>query len=111
MIYKLVTDKLLKCLQDMVGAIRCSLGQPNGIATLDSTGNVPVSQLGNAGGGGAGVASFNGRSGVVVPLANDYTFAELASKPTTVSGYGITDAVSLSGTQTLTNKTISGSNN
>lgn len=107
-IYKLVSDKLLRCLQDLIGAIKCSLGKPNGIATLDSTGNVPISQLGNAGGGGAGVSSFNSRTGVVVPLANDYTFAQLASKPTTVSGYGISDAVTLTGTQTLSNKTITG---
>ena len=34
------------------------------------------------------------------------TFANIASKPTTVSGYGIIDAVTLTGTETLTNKTI-----
>lgn len=42
-----------------------------------------------------GVVSFNGRSGTVVPLANDYTFAQLASKPTTIVGYGLTDAAPL----------------
>lgn len=37
------------------------------------------------------------------------TFAELASKPTTVSGYGITDAVTTSGDQTIAgNKSFSG---
>lgn len=38
------------------------------------------------------VASVFGRTGAVVASANDYTFAQLASKPTTRSGYGITDA-------------------
>ncbi len=46
------------------------------------------------GGGTSGmVLTFNGRSGYVVPQANDYTFAQIGSKPTTVAGYGITDAV------------------
>lgn len=41
------------------------------------------------------VTSFNNRKGPVVPAANDYTFAQLASKPTTIAGYGITDFNSL----------------
>jgi hypothetical protein len=40
----------------------------------------------------AGVASFNGRAGTVVPVSGDYSFAQIASKPTTIGGYGITDA-------------------
>lgn len=51
-IYKLVTDHLLKCLKDAVKKLQCMVGSPNGIATLDSTGNVPANQLANAGGGG-----------------------------------------------------------
>ena len=39
------------------------------------------------------VASVFGRTGVVVAQSGDYTFAQLASKPTTLTGYGITDAV------------------
>jgi hypothetical protein len=39
------------------------------------------------------IASWNGRTGAVVPAANDYTFAQIGSKPTTLAGYGITDAV------------------
>ena len=38
-------------------------------------------------------------------------WSSITSTPTTVSGYGITDAVTLTGTQTLTNKSISGSAN
>lgn len=43
----------------------------------------------------AAVTSFNTRTGAVNAAANDYTFAQLASKPTTLSGYGITDSVEL----------------
>lgn len=41
--------------------------------------------------------TFNGRSGAVIPVTNDYTFAEIGSKPTTLSGYGIIDAYPLTG--------------
>lgn len=96
-------------------------------------------------GGGGAVSSVFGRTGTVVAASNDYTFAQIGSKPTSlagygisdpvvlttgsyanpawitaipwsiisstptnVAGYGITDAVTLTGTQTLTNKTIAG---
>lgn len=39
-----------------------------------------------------GVTSFNGRTGSVTPASGDYTFSQLGSRPTTLSGYGITDA-------------------
>lgn len=42
------------------------------------------------------VSSVFGRTGTVVAAANDYTFAQLANKPTTISGYGITDAINVS---------------
>ena len=58
-----------------------------------------------------GVLSFNTRAGAVTSQTGDYTFSQIGSPPTTISGYGITDAVSLNGTQTLTNKTISGISN
>lgn len=38
------------------------------------------------------VSSVFGRSGAVTAQANDYTFAQIGSKPTTLVGYGITDA-------------------
>lgn len=53
-----------------------------------------------------GVTSFNSRTGAITPTTGDYTFAQIGSTPTTLSGYGITDGVSLTGTQTLTNKTL-----
>lgn len=40
----------------------------------------------------SGVASVFGRTGAVVAQSGDYTFAQIGSKPTTLSGYGITDA-------------------
>lgn len=45
----------------------------------------------------APVSSVFGRTGAVVAAQDDYTFAQLASKPTTLSGYGITDAYPLTG--------------
>lgn len=53
-----------------------------------------------------GVSSFNTRTGAVTSQTGDYSFAQISSTPTTIAGYGITDAVSLTGTQTLTNKTL-----
>jgi hypothetical protein len=41
----------------------------------------------------AAVSSVFGRTGAITAQANDYTFAQIGSKPTTLSGYGITDAV------------------
>lgn len=55
------------------------------------------------------VDSFNGRTGAVVPQSGDYTFAQIGSKPTTLSGYGITDAVSSSDTR-VTNAILQGGN-
>lgn len=40
----------------------------------------------------APVQSVFGRTGAVVATTGDYTFAQIGSKPTTLSGYGITDA-------------------
>lgn len=48
--------------------------------------------VGSGGGGGGDVATVFGRIGDVVAQSNDYTFAQIGSKPTTLTGYGITDA-------------------
>ena len=48
-----------------------------------------------------GVTSFIGRTGVVIAAANDYTFTQIAAKPTTIAGYGITDAAALNHTHLL----------
>ena len=47
----------------------------------------------SAGGGGGAVSSVFGRTGAVIAATNDYTFAQIGSKPTTLSGYGITDTI------------------
>lgn len=39
------------------------------------------------------VSSVFGRTGAVVAAMNDYTFAQIGTKPTTLAGYGITDGV------------------
>jgi hypothetical protein len=41
---------------------------------------------------GDSVQSVFGRIGTVIPQSNDYTFSQIGSTPTTLSGYGITDA-------------------
>lgn len=64
-----------------------------------------------SGGGGGTIASVFGRTGTITAQSGDYTFSQVSNTPTTVSGYGITDGVTLTGTQVLTNKTISGSSN
>lgn len=49
-------------------------------------------KIGASAGGGA-VSSVFGRTGAVAAQSGDYTFAQIGSKPTTLSGYGITDGV------------------
>jgi hypothetical protein len=51
------------------------------------------------------IAALTGTSGLLKKTAAD-TWSLV--NPTTLSGYGITDAASLTGTETLTNKTVSG---
>jgi hypothetical protein len=66
--------------------------------TVDSKGRITAaSNVAITGGGGGAVSSVFGRTGAVVAASNDYTFAQLASTPTTLSGYGITDALALAG--------------
>jgi trimeric autotransporter adhesin len=54
-----------------------------GIYGVNAPSGVPVfvnssGQLGTGGGGGGFVTSFNGRTGAVVPVANDYSFSQLS---------------------------------
>lgn len=51
------------------GVIQYKGGIANGLATLDSSGQLPISQVT----GGSIVNTFNSRSGAVVPQLNDYT--------------------------------------
>jgi hypothetical protein len=48
-----------------------------------------------------GRITSTGTAVTIAPL-----FSSIASKPTTISGYGITDGATLTGTETLTNKTL-----
>lgn len=64
--------------------------------TYDAKGRITIA----ANGAGGGVASFNGRTGAVNPATNDYSFAQIGSPPTTLGGYGITDAQPLDATLT-----------
>lgn len=47
--------------------------------------------------GGGDVASVFGRTGAIVAVSGDYDFSEIGNTPTTLSGYGITDAQPLDG--------------
>ncbi len=66
-----------------------SVGQ---VLKWNGTAWVPDTDLNSGGGGGGAVDSVFGRAGAVIAVANDYTFAQIGSKPTTLAGYGITDA-------------------
>lgn len=104
-------------------------GQPNGYAGLDAGGRVPASQLPayvDDVQEFANLAAFpaTGAAGIIylaldtniiyrwsgstyVDIASgDVAWSDITGKPTTVSGYGITDAVTLTGVETLTNKTV-----
>lgn len=52
-------------------AFQATAGEADGLATLDGTGNVPLSQLGNVPGGSAAVTSVNTQTGDVVLDAAD----------------------------------------
>lgn len=55
------------------------------------------------------VTSVFGRTGAVVAASNDYTFAQIGTKPTTLAGYGITDAA-LNGDITASGLTVATGN-
>lgn len=52
-------------------------GKAGGVAILDANGKIPEGQLPDIG----GVRSFNGRSGAVLPVAGDYTAAQVGAVP------------------------------
>jgi hypothetical protein len=62
----------------------------NAQGQLTAAGSVAITS------GGGAVTSVFGRTGVIVAAPGDYTFAQIGSKPTTLAGYGITDAASSS---------------
>jgi hypothetical protein len=47
----------------------------SGVDTPFTLFDILVAEAGGGGGGGSGVSSFNGRTDIVLPLANDYTWA------------------------------------
>ena len=85
--------------------------QADGVATLDSTGNVPFAQLGNIVSGAPDL--LNTLDEIAAAIGDNANFA--ASVTTHVSAteaHGATGAVvGTTNSQTLTNKTISGSSN
>jgi|GEM_PF-3230053 len=103
-----------------IGAINSAkLGVANGVATLDSNGLVPTSQLPAGSGGGGAVDSVNGQTGTVVLTANDIDgladvatsgdYADLTGKPS-LSTVATSGAYSdLTGKPTLATVAASGS--
>lgn len=104
-------------------------GQPNGYAGLDASGKVPAAQLplyvddvqeyANLAAfpnpGAAGIIYLALDTNIIyrwsgstyIEIASgDVAWASITSTPTTISGYGISDGVTLTGAQTLTNKTV-----
>jgi hypothetical protein len=63
-------------------------------------------QVASGPGGGSIVSVFGRTDPSITAQTGDYTFAQIGSKPTTISGYGITDGVTLTGAQVLTQKTL-----
>jgi hypothetical protein len=82
----------------------------SGVTVTDVGGVATITVPGASG----AVSSVFGRTGAVVAATNDYTFAQIGSKPTTLAGYGITDAaagsggVATSATVLATARTING---
>ena len=102
--------------------------------TTDGSGNFSFAASGAGGGGialtdlsvavaaaGSSTLAYNSGTGAFTFTPPDLStyltsvpaqaFSSLTGTPTTVAGYGITDASSASGTETLTNKTINTSDN
>lgn len=48
---------------------------------LNAAGQLDASMGGGGGGSGSGVSSFNGRIGVVIPQAGDYTYSQISGTP------------------------------
>ncbi len=95
-------DLLYGSATNVVGKL--TAGANGRVLTMGSTG---VPEWAVASGGGA-VSSVFGRTGAVIAQTGDYTFAQIGSKPTTLAGYGITDAIQNSTTQQTANFNISG---
>lgn len=96
-----------------------------------TTGHVTISSIGGGGEGVAGVTTFNGRNGIVTGVKGDYSgffvdlegayanpdwltsipWSKVTNRDTTLAGYGITDALTASGANILTGKTINGADN
>jgi len=86
-------------------------GALNGVAELDGTGNVPLSQLGNIIDGAPGV--LDTLNELAAAIGNDANFASsVTTHISDTSAHGVAgDVVGTSDAQTLTNKTISGTSN
>ena len=83
-------------------------GNPNVVLTLSPSG-VTAGTYGSATQSPQLTIDAKGRVTTGSNVTITPAWADITSKPTTISGYGITDAISLDGVQTLTNKTVTDS--
>ena len=75
---------------------RLTAGVAGRVLTMGSTG---LPEWAIATGGGAVSLCIWKATGAVAAQTGDYTFAQIGSKPTTLAGYGITDAIQNTTTQ------------
>ena len=77
--------------EPIAGELVTTGGDTSELVFGDDGDTVTVAGGGPAGGGGAGtggaVSSVFGRAGAVIAADGDYTFAQIAGKPTTLAGY------------------------
>lgn len=81
-----------------------------GTISIDNTG-VTAGSYGSATEVGTFTVNAQGQLTVAGNVTVTPAWGSITGTPTTIAGYGITDGVTLTGTETLTNKTISGLSN
>ena len=81
-----------------------------GTISIDNTG-VTAGSYGSATAVGTFTVNAQGQLTVASNVTITPAWSSITGTPTTIAGYGITDGVTLTGSETLTNKTISGSSN
>ncbi len=102
--YKIDNTESVQSVNGMKGAVRLTaadVGALAATATATAAAKLAVARTITIAGDGSGSASFDGTSNVSINLtvADDshaHTFANLKNRPTTLAGFGITDAASSS---------------
>lgn len=98
--YKIDNTESVQSVNGMKGAVRLTaadVGALGSVATAVAAAKLATARTISITGGGTGSASFDGTGNVSISLAvtddsHAHTFANLKNRPTTLAGYGITDA-------------------